>query len=117
MTISQEGHNPVETARPVNSRDNQMVRGKLKIISNKNQCHEAPTEPSSLSKASPGYHNTPEKQDFELKFHFMMMIENFKEDINNSLKEIQENTGKQVDELKRKYINPLKKYRKTQSNR
>jgi hypothetical protein len=28
----------------------------------------------------------------------MMLIENFKKDINNSLKEIQENTGKQVDE-------------------
>ena len=29
-----------------------------------------------------------------------MMIEAFKKDINNSLKEIQENTGKQVDALK-----------------
>jgi hypothetical protein len=28
------------------------------------------------------------------------MIENFKKDINNSLKEIQENTGKQVEVLK-----------------
>ena len=30
----------------------------------------------------------------------MKMIEAFKEDINNSLKEIQENTGKQVEALK-----------------
>jgi hypothetical protein len=30
----------------------------------------------------------------------MMLIEDFKKDINNSLKEIQENTGKQVDVLK-----------------
>jgi hypothetical protein len=30
----------------------------------------------------------------------MMMIENFKNDINNSLKEIQENTGKQIEGLK-----------------
>jgi hypothetical protein len=29
----------------------------------------------------------------------MMMIEDFKKDINNSLKEIQENTGKQVEAL------------------
>ena len=29
-----------------------------------------------------------------------MMIEEFKKDINNSLKEIQENTGKQVEALK-----------------
>jgi hypothetical protein len=37
--------------------------------------------------------NTPEKQDFDLKLHLMIMIEEFKKDINNSLKEIQENTG------------------------
>jgi hypothetical protein len=30
----------------------------------------------------------------------MKMIEDLKEDINNSLKEIQENTGKQVEVLK-----------------
>ena len=29
----------------------------------------------------------------------MMMIEDIKKDINNSLKEIQENTGKQVESL------------------
>jgi hypothetical protein len=37
----------------------------------------------------------------------MKMIDTFKEDMNNSLKEIQENTGKQKT-LKRKQINPLK---------
>jgi hypothetical protein len=47
----------------------------------------------------------------------MKIIEFFMEDINNSLKEVQENTGKQVEPLKRKQINPLKKYRRTQSNR
>jgi hypothetical protein len=41
------------------------------------------------------------------------MIEAFKEDISNSLKEIQENTIKQVETLK-KEANPLKTYRKTQ---
>ena len=30
----------------------------------------------------------------------MMMIEDLKKDINNSLKEIQENTGKQLEDLK-----------------
>ena len=38
----------------------------------------------------------------------MMMIEKFKEDINNSLKEIQENTGKQVDALKEETQKSLK---------
>ena len=38
----------------------------------------------------------------------MMMIENFKKDINNSLKEIQENTGKQVEALKKETHKSLK---------
>jgi gas vesicle protein len=38
----------------------------------------------------------------------MMMIEDFKTDINNSLKEIQENTGKQVKALKEETQNSLK---------
>jgi hypothetical protein len=47
----------------------------------------------------------------------MKITEFSKEDISNSLDEIQENTGKQVKPLKRKQINPLKKYRKTQPNK
>ena len=46
----------------------------------------------------------------------MKMIEVFKEDINNSFKEIQENTVKQIEALKEE-TNPLNKYRKIQSNR
>jgi hypothetical protein len=46
----------------------------------------------------------------------MKIIESFTEDINNSLKEIEENTVKQVEALKEE-TNPFKKYRKTQSNR
>jgi hypothetical protein len=44
----------------------------------------------------------------------MMMIEEFKKEINNSFKEIQENTGKQLEALKKKHKHPLKSYRKTQ---
>ena len=47
----------------------------------------------------------------------MMMIEDFKKDINNSIKEIEENTGKQVEALKEETNNPLKKYKKIQSSR
>jgi hypothetical protein len=50
--------------------------------------------PSSPTTASPGYPNTPRKQDSDLKSHLKKMIEDFKDNINNSLKEIQENTGK-----------------------
>jgi hypothetical protein len=42
----------------------------------------------------------PKKQDSDLKSFLTMIIENFKKDINNSLKEIRENTGKQQESLK-----------------
>jgi hypothetical protein len=75
------------------------VKGKLKNISNRNQGYLASSEPSSLT-ASPGYSIIPEKLDSDLKSLLMMMIEDFKKDMYNSLKEIQENTGKQLEALK-----------------
>jgi hypothetical protein len=47
----------------------------------------------------------------------MTLLENFKKEIDNSLKEIQENVAKQVETLKRKHKNPLKNNRKTLLNR
>jgi hypothetical protein len=47
--------------------DNQMVGGKGKNIGNRNQGYLASPEPSSLTIASPGYPNTLEKQDSDLK--------------------------------------------------
>jgi hypothetical protein len=38
----------------------------------------------------------------------MMMVEHIKKDFNNSLKEIQENTAKQVEELKEEVQKSLK---------
>ena len=58
------------------------------------------SEPSSPTTTGPGYQNTPEKQDFDLKSHLMKVVDVIKEDIDNSLKEIQENTSKQVEALK-----------------
>ena len=60
----------------------------------------ASSELNSSTIASPGYTITLEKQDMDLKSLLMMMMEDYKRDINNSLKEIQENTGKQVEILK-----------------
>jgi hypothetical protein len=51
------------------------------------------SEPNSPNIASPGYTITPEKQDPDLKTLLMMMMEDFR-------KEIQENTGKQLEALK-----------------
>jgi hypothetical protein len=57
---------------------------------------------------SPGYPNTPKKQDSDLKSYLMMMVEDFKKGINNLLKKIQENTAKQVDVLKEEAQKSLK---------
>jgi hypothetical protein len=81
--------------------NNHVARDKCKNLRNRNQDHLASSEPSCLTTASPGYPITPEEQDLDLKSLFIiMMIENFKKDINNSLKNIQENTGKHVEALK-----------------
>jgi prephenate dehydrogenase len=67
----------------------------------------ASSEPRYSTIASPGYTITHEKQDSGLKSLLMMMIEDFKKNINNSLKEIQ-NTVKQVEALKEQTQKSLK---------
>ena len=78
-----------------------MAGGKHKNISNRNQGYLASSEPNSPTIASPGYTITPEKQDMDLKSLLMMMMEDFK-------KEIQENTGKQLEALKEETQKSLK---------
>jgi hypothetical protein len=95
-----------------------MAKGKLKNLTNRNQDHLATAESSTTITVSPGYPNTPEKQHLDLKSYIMMLVEDFKMDINNSFKEIQENTAKQVEVLKEQaQKNPSKSYKKTQLNR
>jgi hypothetical protein len=48
------GKSQSETARPANTTDNQMVRGKCKNISNRNQSYLASSEPSYPTTASHG---------------------------------------------------------------
>jgi phosphoribosyl-ATP pyrophosphohydrolase len=68
----------------------------------------ASSEPTTPTTASFGYPNKPEKQDLDLRSYIMMLVEDFRKDINNSLKEIQENTAKQVDALKEETQKSLK---------
>jgi hypothetical protein len=75
-----------------------MAKDKCKIISKRNQNTWTASEPSSPITASLEYTNTPENKESVLKSYLMKIIESFKEYINNSLKEIQENTGEQVKE-------------------
>jgi gas vesicle protein len=77
-----------------------MAKGKQKNLTNRNQEHWASSEPSMPTKSSPGYPNTLEKQDTDLKSYLMMVVEDLKKGINNSLKEIRENTAKHVEALK-----------------
>ena len=58
-----------------------MAKGKHKNLTNRNQNYLASSEPSSPITASPGYPNTPEKQDVDLKSYLMMLIEDFKKGI------------------------------------
>ena len=86
-----------------------MVKGKHKNPTNRNQDHSPSSERSTPTPPSPGHLNTPEKQDLDLKAYLMMMVEDIKKDFNNSLKEIQENTAKELQSLKKNW--------KTQPNR
>jgi hypothetical protein len=88
-----------------------MVKGKHKNLTNRNQDHSPSSEPSTPTSASPGYPNTPEKQDSDLKSYLMMLVEDIKKDFNNPLKEIQENTAKEVEVLKEIQENTTKTIR------
>ena len=63
-----------------------MAKGKRKNLTNRNKDHRASSEPSMPTTASPGYPNTPEKQDSDLKSYLMMVVEDFRKGLNNSLK-------------------------------
>jgi hypothetical protein len=77
-----------------------MAKGKCKNLTNRNQNHSPSSEHSTPTSANPGYPNTPEKQDSDLKSYLMMLVEDIKKGFNNSLKEIQVNTAKEVEVLK-----------------
>ena len=80
-----------ETARTSNIRNYQMVKDKHKYLTNTNQDYLASSELSTPTTAILGCPNTPEKQHFDLKSLLMMLIEDFKKDINNSLKKKKKN--------------------------
>ena len=77
----------------------------------------ASSEISSHTTASPGYLSIVAKQELDLKPHLMMLIEDFKRDINNSLKKYRRTQVNRLKPLNRKHKNLLKNYRITQSKR
>jgi hypothetical protein len=94
-------------------RDFQTAKGKRKNRTNRNQEHWASSEPSTPTTTNPGYPNTPEKQDTDLKSYLMMVVEDFKKGFNNSLKAIQN----RYKPLKRKDRNSSRNYRKILLNK
>ena len=79
-----------------------MAKGKCKNPTIRNQDHSPSSEHSTPIPPSPGHSNTTEKLDPDLKAYLMMMVEDIKKDFNNSLKEIQEKTAKELSVLKEK---------------
>ena len=79
-----------------------MAKGRHKNITNRSQDHSPSSESSTPTSASPGHPNTPENLDPDLKAYLMMMVEDIKKVFNNSLKEIQGNTAKELQVLKEK---------------
>ena len=77
-----------------------MAKGKCKNCTNRNQDNSPSSEHSTPTPPSPGYPNTTEKLEPDLKAYLMNMVEDIKKDFNNSLKEIQENTAKELHVLK-----------------
>jgi hypothetical protein len=85
-----------------------MAKDKHKNLTNRNQDSSPSSDRSTSNSASPEYCNTPEKQDLDFKLYLMIQIEAFMKGINNPLKEIQENTAKQVEVSKEKTQKSLK---------
>jgi hypothetical protein len=82
-----------------------MAKGKCKNLTNKNQDHSPSSELSTPTAPSPGHPNTPEKLDPDLKAYLLMIVEDIKKDFNNSLKELEESTAKELQVLKEKKEN------------
>jgi hypothetical protein len=85
-----------------------MAKGKHKNLTKRNKDHAPSSEPSTPTSASPWHPNTPEKLEADVKAYLMMMVEDIKKDFNNSLKEKQENTAKELQVLKEKQENTRK---------
>jgi hypothetical protein len=85
-----------------------MAKGKCKNLTKRNQDHSPSSGLSTPTSPSPGLPKTPEKLDRDLKAYLMMMVEYTKKDFNNSLKEIQKNTAKELHVLKENQENTSK---------
>jgi hypothetical protein len=82
-----------------------MGKGKCKNPTNRNQDHSPSSECKTPTPPTPGHPNRPKKLDPDLKTYIMMIVEDIKKDFNNSLKELEESTAKELQVLKEKKEN------------
>ena len=94
-----------------------MANSRCKNLTNRSQDHSPLSECSTPTSPSPGHPNTHKKLDLDLKAYLLMMVEEIKKDFNNSLKEIQENTAKELQVLKEKQENTTKQEEVLKENR
>jgi hypothetical protein len=80
-----------------------MAKDNCKTTSKKGQNIWAPSEPSYPT-TTLEYTNTPENQISVLKSYLMKIKMSFKEDNNNLLKEIQENTSNGIEKKRNQNI-------------
>jgi hypothetical protein len=85
-----------------------MVKGKSKNLTKRHQDNSPSSKGSTATSPSPGHPKTPKKLEPEIKVYLVMMVEDIKNNFNNSLKEIQENTAKELQVLKEKQENTTK---------
>jgi hypothetical protein len=85
-----------------------MAKGKSKNLTNRNQDHSPSSQPSTPTLDSLGHRKKSETLNLYLNAYLMMVVEDIKKDFNNSLKEIQENTAKELQVLKEKHKNTTK---------
>ena len=89
-----------------------MAKGQYQNTNN-SQRNMAPQDPRYPITASPEYPYTAKAQENDLKFSFMKMIEAFKNGMSKPLKEIQENTTKQVKESSQDLKTEIEAIKKT----
>ncbi|ERE67993.1 Transposase, L1 containing protein [Cricetulus griseus] len=74
-------------------------RGQCKRTFNNRKPNMTPPETKNHTSARPEHHNADEAEENDLKNIFMKMIEDLKEDMRKSLKEMEERTNKKIQDI------------------
>jgi DNA anti-recombination protein RmuC len=89
-----------------------MNKGQCKNTINKSQGNITPSDHSYTTSASSGYPNTTKAYKNDLNSNLTKIAQAFTEEMNKSLKEIQENTFKEIEAFKEETNKPLNERQK-----